>query len=128
MILGPMMMLSKRGRKMWFAVRSVVTAIVCIVVAIILHKAAIPALISKGELPESNMSDLTHLVVDNHQWLPWVPVPALILGFAAVVLRPLRGLLVPFAVLASLVAVVVIIGSLIVVMMPMYQSINDLNR
>ena len=122
-----MLFMLKRGRRsLWFAVRSVATAVVCIVVAIILHKIAIPALDNMSDQLETNVPTVTYLIIDNHQWLPWIPVPALVVGIAAVILCPMRCILTPVAVITSLIAVIIVIGSLIVVMMPMYLTMNDL--
>ena len=106
---------------MWLAVRSVATAVCCIVAAIILHKTALPALAGTIGQIKTNVPEVTHLVIDNHQWLPWIPVPALIIGIAAVILRPIRSILAPLAAITSLIAVIVIVGSLVVAMMPMYR-------
>ncbi|MHC4442594.1 MAG: hypothetical protein ACYTF1_10025 [Planctomycetota bacterium] len=105
---------------MWLAVRSVATAVIAIVVAIILHKTAIPALVGNYDSNSSNVSTFTQLVIDNQQLLPWIPVPALIVGITAVAIRHSRGILAPVAAITSLIAVIVIVGSLIAVMMPMY--------
>ena len=112
---------------MWLAVRAVATAIVGIGAAVILNKMAIPALAGQIDQFGSDISPMYKWVMSNHHWLPWIPLPALVLGLAAIMLRSLRNILAPLAAFVSLIAFIVIIGSLVVAMMPMYSMPKSFN-
>ncbi|UCD27597.1 MAG: hypothetical protein JSV03_10820 [Planctomycetota bacterium] len=121
-MLGLFMLSGRKSWPIWLAVRSVATSVVGIVVAVILSKLAMPALADQvKELDAAAVPTITEYVLENHVWLPWTPIPALILGVSAIVFRYLRTMLAPIAAITSVAAFVVIVGSLIVVMMPIYS-------
>jgi len=111
---------------MWLAMRSLVTAIGGIAAAFVLSSLAMPHLADHIKEMGADAPQMTRFVMENHRYLPIVPIPALVLGIAAVVFRSLRTLLAPLAAVASIMALVVVVGSLVVAMMPLYSMPKDL--
>ena len=110
----------------WLALRSVLTAGMAIVVAIILNRTAMPRLTAETPTTHANLpSGLSCLLVGRHL-LPWIPVPGLLLGLAALALRPLRPILAVLAAIGCLIAVVLIVGALIGALAPLYQAPAEL--
>ena len=110
----------------WLALRSVFTAGMAIVVAIILNRTAMPRLAAEAPTTHVNLpAGLSCLLVGRHL-LPWIPVPGLLLGLAALLLRPLRPILAALAAIGCLIAVVLIVGALIGALAPLYQAPAEL--
>ena len=85
-----------------------------------------PTLSKETSEAVSRLPVYLHWFVGLRDWLLYVPIPGLVLGVAALILRPLRPLLAPLAALASLLAVAVIVGTLVIALVPMYQVPADL--
>jgi hypothetical protein len=111
---------------MWLAVRSTATAVTGIVVAMTLGSTALPKL--SEELKASDLQPPAPLgvLVANPQALPMLPVPGLLLGIAAIVLRPFRGPLAILSAIAATAAMVLIVGALIGSLAPMYSMSVDM--
>jgi len=109
------------------AVRSILIAACALFAAYIVDTRALPTLSKETGEAVSHLPTYLRWLVGLRGWLLYVPIPGLVLGVAAVVLRPLRPLLAPLAALASLLAVAVIVGALVVALLPMYQVPADLD-
>jgi hypothetical protein len=109
------------------AVRATMTAAGAIVAAMIFESAAMPKL--QGELKAMNLRPPAGLawVVPFQGHLRYVPIPALVLGIAAIALRPLRRPLAIAAMALALLAVVILVGSLVAAIAPMYQMPAELS-
>ena len=109
------------------AVRATLTAVVAIVAAGVFESRAQSKL--QGELTGMHLQPPASLgwlgVFQGH--LQYVPVPALLLGVAALVLRPLRPILAPLAMVATLLAVLIVVGSLLAAMAPLYRMPAELD-
>ena len=119
-----------RGRRSsfwtWLAFRSIIAAALAIVVAIIVNRTAMPKLTTEAPTAQSDLPlGLTGLVA-HRGLLPLVPVPGLLLGIAALVLRPLRPLLAILATIGCVLAVVLILGTLVGALAPLYQAPAEL--
>ena len=106
----------------WMAFRSAVTGAVSIVAGCVVQTTALPALTRQvAELsPEEQAPAEWALAASD--WLPFFGVPALLLGLAAIAMRPLRPVLAVLATLASLAAIAAIAATLIGSMLPLYQQ------
>jgi len=119
-----------RSRRVSFSTRlawrSTFTAAVAIVVAIVLTQTALPKLANevggtKADLPVA----ITRLVV-SPGLLPYLPAPAFLLGFAALVFCPLRPVLALLSAATCLIAIIVLVMTLVAAMIPLYQVSQDL--
>lgn len=113
---------------LWLAIRSTITAIGAIVAAVVLESTALPKL--EGELKAMQAQPPAALawVTPFQGHLRFVPVPALLLGVAAIVLRPLRRPLAILATIFSILAVAILVGSLVAALAPMYQMPRELQN
>jgi hypothetical protein len=109
------------------AFRATLTATVAIVAAVIIESTAMPKL-------ETELKGLQRQPPTSLKWagafqgrLRYVPVPALVLGIAAIASRRLRPVLAGLATAASLVALVIVVGSLVAALAPMYQIPAELD-
>ena len=108
------------------AMRATLTSIVAIVAAVVIESTALPKL--EGELKGLGRQQPAAL-----KWagvfqgrLRYVPVPALVLGLAALALPTLRPVLAVLAMGALALAMVIVVGSLVGSLAPMYQVPEDL--
>lgn len=118
------------GRRVKFSTRlawrSTLTAAVAIVVGVVLARTALPKLASESDGAKTSLpAGLSRLVV-KPVLLPYVPVPALLLGIGSLVLRPLRPVLAPLSALLSILAIAILVATLIAAMMPLYQVSHDM--
>jgi hypothetical protein len=111
---------------MWLAVRSTATAVTGIVVAMFIGSAALPKMAAELQASELQPPAPLGVLVANPQALPMLPVPGLLLGIGAILLRPLRGPLAILAAIASTLAMVLIVGTLVGALVPMYNIPVDL--
>jgi hypothetical protein len=109
------------------AFRSTLIAACALVAAYIVDTRALPTLSKEMGEAVSRLPVYLRWLVGLRDWLLYVPIPGLVLGLAALILRPLRSLLAPLAALASLLAVAAIVGTLVVTLMPIYQVPADLD-
>ncbi len=117
----------RRGSwSMWLAVRATTTAVIGIIVALVLQSAALPKLHSESKKLDRHTPSALEWVSVRPAVLPFLPVPAIILGVAAMFLRPVRGVLAALAALLTVIAMVFIVGSLVAGLAPMYQMPPDL--
>jgi hypothetical protein len=118
-----------RRRGQWFtrlAFKSTTTSILAIVAAYIVNAMAFPALEREHAEAAKNSSPVLRGLLELRPLLMFLPLPGLVLGVAAIVLRPLRPLLAPLALVASILAVAAIVGVLVAGLAPMYQMPTDL--
>ena len=120
-----MMLMRRRSFGIWLAVRSIVTAVGASVVAVILNHTAMPNLLDGLRDSGQDVPQWLQQVVDLQPLLPWVGVPGVIFGIAAMVLRPLRTPLALLAGLLSVVAIVLVVATLVAAMIPFYQGSQD---
>lgn len=107
----------------WLAFRSTVTAAAAIAAGWVVKATALPAL--TREVGEGGVAStpLPEWVLALGDWLPLVGVPGLVLGLAAIRLRRFRPPLAVLATIASVGAIVAIVGTLIGLMLPFYQQV-----
>jgi hypothetical protein len=121
------MMLMRRGSfGVWLAVRSIVTAAAASVVAIVLNRTAMPKLLDELRDSGTDAPSWLQTIVEFQPLLPWVGVPGVILGIAALMLRPLRKPLALLAGLVSVTAIALVVATLVAAMIPFYQSSHDM--
>jgi hypothetical protein len=120
------MMLTRRGSfGIWLAVRSIVTAAAASVVAIVLNHTAMPSLLEELRDSDMDVPQWLEMIVGFQPLLPWVGLPGVILGIAALMLRPLRKPLALLASLLSVAAIALVVATLVSAMIPFYQSSHD---
>ncbi len=109
------------------AMSATLTSLCAIVAAVVFESKAMPKL--QGELQSMHLRTPAALkwVAPFQGHLRYVPVPALVLGIAALALRPFRPVLAPLAMAATLAAVAILVGSLVAVIAPMYQMPGELS-
>ncbi len=110
----------------WLAFRSTLTAASAIVVGWIVKTTALPAVAKQAsELGTGGLASSDWLVLAR-DLLPFVGVPGLVLGIAAIAMRPFRPALALLAAFASVAAIIVIVGTLVASILPMYEMPADL--
>ena len=112
---------------LWLAIRATITAAGAIVAAIIFETTAMPKL--QGELKEMKLKPppgLTWVTPFQHH-LRYVPAPALAFGIAALALRPFRRPLAIVAMVLTLAAVAILVGSLLAALIPLYTGAADMS-
>lgn len=97
------------------------------IVAVLLNRVAIPPLLEQHKAAGATVEGWSKFLLDHHDLLPYVAVPGVVLGLAAIYLRPLRGLLAFLATLATLAAVGALLATLLAGMAPLYQIPADMN-
>ena len=125
---GPQFPMPRR-RGAWptrLAYRATITSILALVAAYVVQTAAMPVLDREYADAAKHLSPLPRGLLDLRGWLMFLPIPGLALGLAAIVLRSLRPLLAPLALLASVLAIAAIVGVLVAGLAPMYQMPADL--
>jgi hypothetical protein len=115
------------GFSTWLAFRSTFMAVMAIVAAVILNQTALPKLALELGSPQVNLPGGLERLLARPAVLPYLPVPGLVLGIGALVLRPLRPILAVLSAGASLIAFLLIVGTLIVSMLPLYHVPKDLS-
>ena len=105
----------------WLAVRSLLTGIVAIVVALVLQSTALPKVAEESKGLSNGAAPALAWVPSVARVLPLVPAPAIALAAAALLSHTCRGPLAMLAALAAIVAIVTIVGTLIAAMLPLYQ-------
>jgi len=116
-----MIFLTQRNWSAYLAGKAIALSVVAIGAAVVLTRMALPRLIESLNGAGREVSPLIALGLEHRSLLPFLPIPGLLLGVAAFILRPLRS---PLAILAMIVAVVstaAIIGLLLGSMAPLYQ-------
>ncbi len=108
------------------AFRSTLTSALAIVAAYIVKTMALPALGKETEDAASAIPADWRWLLSLRDYLLFLPIPGLVLGVAAIALRPLRPLLAPLALVAAVLAVVAIAGSLVVTLAPLYRVSGEL--
>ncbi len=108
------------------AVRSVLTCVVAIVVGVMVSSSALPKLEREVKEAGGHRSPVMRKLVESRSLLPFAPVPGLLLGIAALVLRPLRAPLALAAMLATVACVGLLIATLGAAMAPLYDVPADL--
>jgi len=109
------------------ALRSMATAVTAIAAGWAVQAKALPVLTGEvNALGTRGAVDLSSLAAVG-PWLPFAGVPGLVLGIAAMLMKPLRPVLAILAVLASLAAVVLVVGSLVASLAPTYNMPRDLD-
>ena len=105
----------------WLAFRSTATAASALVAAFILRSTALPKL--GGEMSDLGVGppEAASWLVGMRDWLVILPLPGLILGIGAIVMRSVRPVLAVFAALASAAAILLIVATLAASLVPMYQ-------
>ncbi len=118
----------RRGRfATRLAVRSILTGVVAIIVGYFVQSTALNRIRQEEVKPAVNLPPVVSTIAANPGVLPFLPVPGIILGVAAMILRPLRGILASLAALMVALSIAAIIGSLVVALAPMYQMPDDLD-
>lgn len=128
MFLTPALTRRRRGGLgLYLALRSTFTAAGVIVAAIVLETTAMPKL--QGEVTAMKLKAPPGLswVAPFQPHLRYVAVPGLALGIAAIALRPFRRPLALAATAFTLAAVVILVGSFVALLAPLYQSAADMN-
>lgn len=107
------------------ALRSVLLSAMAIAVASIVS-GALPKLTAESKGLDATPVPAGQYLVAIQDVLPFVPVPGLVFGLAALLFRPLRPIFAVLATVASVAALVLIAGSLLTALAPMYQMPKDL--
>jgi hypothetical protein len=110
----------------WLAFRSLATAIGAMAAALILNSTALPKLDAEAAEAQSRQPQLIQKLIELRPAVVYIPVPALLAAIAAIVFRPLRPVLAPIAALASVMAILLVVGSLVAGLAPMYALPADL--
>jgi hypothetical protein len=118
--------MGRRGWAGYLAGKAVALSLAAIVAAFILNRVALPKLAETLHEMHKQPTPFIAFGLQHHGLLPFLPVPGLILGIAAFVLRPLRSLLAPLALLAAVLATGVIVAMLLGSMAPLYEVPRDL--
>lgn len=116
------------GWWLWLSGRAVALAVVSGVVAYILQELTLPRLAEEGFSLDPSASGLPDWIENIQGFLLYTPVPGLCLGVAAFIFRPFRRSLSILAILASLAALVLVVGTLVAALAPMYSSAEQLLR
>ncbi len=111
----------------WLAVRSLLTGIVAVVVAVVLQSTALPRVAEESKGLSDGAAPALAWIPTVARVLPLVPAPAVVLAVAALMSRTFRGPLATLAALAAAVALVTIVGTLIAAMLPLYQMPTDMD-
>lgn len=108
------------------AIRATVTAAAAIVAAVTIESSALPRLQAESKgLKAAPPATLKWLgAFQDH--LPYVPVPAVLLGAAAIGFRPARPALAVAASAASVLSLFIIVATLVAAMAPLYNAPRDL--
>lgn len=121
MYFGSLFMRRRKSWPVWLAVRSVLTSIMAIIVAVVVNTLASPMLAKQTSELGLDAPGWASMITQMKGVLLFVPVPGLCLGIAALSFRSLRPVLAPLAAIATLLAVMLIVGSLVAAILPMYQ-------
>lgn len=116
----------RRRRATWgtrLAVRSLMTAGVALVAAIAVKSTALPAILREMEPGQGRLGIAGLDLQTLSDWLVLIPVPAIGLAIAALILRPLRPVLAILATLASAGAFAAIVLTLVLALAPMYRPV-----
>ncbi|GMU23891.1 MAG: hypothetical protein AMXMBFR13_39690 [Phycisphaerae bacterium] len=111
----------------WLAFRSTITAIGAIIVAVVLNNTALPKLDAEVKGVDQKPAALAQYTAQAPRYLPLIPVPAVVFGVAAILLRPFRGPLAILAAIGSVIAIVAIVGTLITALAPLYSLPRELD-
>lgn len=117
---------SRRSTRLAF--RSTVTAVMVLVAAYVVQSRALPALSERTGEPGRGTPAALSWLTGLQGWLMYLPLPGLILGFAAIAMRRLRPILSPLAALATLAAVVALVATLAASLVPLYQLPKEFIR
>lgn len=112
------------GRRNWSAYlagKAVAISLVAIVAGVVLNRMALPRLSDALHDLHRQPSPLIAFGLNHRALLPFLPVPGLLLGVSAFVLRPLRPILAPAAMLAAVAATGAIVAMLLGSMAPLYE-------
>jgi hypothetical protein len=106
---------------MFSLIRSTLTAGVALAMGVFLQNTALPKLAAEREGLEARLPEGLAWMALAPGWTIKAPLAALVICIVAMVLKPLRPILVIPAMLASLFAVLVIAFTVMAALMPMYQ-------
>lgn len=113
---------TRRAFGVWLAVRSIVTAAAASIVAVVLNQTAMPKLIDELNESGADVPSWLEKIIQFQPLLPWVGLPGVVLGTAALTLRSLRNPLAFLAGLLSVTAIALVVATLVAAMIPFYQS------
>ena len=116
------MLTRRRSFGLWLAVRSIITAAAASAVAIVLSHTAMPKLIHELRDSGADVPSWLEKIVEFQPLLPWVGLPGVVVGIAALMLRPFRKPLALLAGVLSVAAIVLVVTTLVAAMIPFYQS------
>jgi hypothetical protein len=97
-----------------------------IVAAMALSRVALPTLVESLSGMGNQPPEWVLIALQYRSELPLLPLPGLILGVAAIMLRPLRGVLAVAAMLAAGLATAIIVAMLIGSLAPFYDASGGL--
>jgi hypothetical protein len=97
-----------------------------IVAAMVLSRMALPMLVDSLSGMDKEPADWILIALQYSNGLPLLPVPGLVLGVAAMMLRPLRGVLAVLAMIASGLSAAIIVAMLMGTLAPFYDTSGGL--
>jgi len=109
------------GWSLWLAIRATFTGAMALVALMVVRSTAWPRLTREYAADSGPPAPVAWLLA-NPQWLIVLPMPAIALGLAALIMPAVRG---PLAILASAAALLTVIGViaiLVAALLPMYQA------
>jgi hypothetical protein len=112
---------------LWLAVRSTTTAAIALGAALMLQSTALPRLTEERQAAGDASARAGGWMDAIGARLAYVPLPALAVGVAAIGFRAARPVLAIVAALLALAAVVLVLGTLITALAPMYQIPRELD-
>jgi len=115
-----------RNWSVYLAFKAVAISLAAIVAAIALSRLALPKLVEAMHGMGTKPPDWVLLALDYRSELPLLPVPGLLLGIAAILFRPFRGLLAIVALLAAALVTLAIVAMLIGSLTPFYDPTGAL--
>lgn len=104
------------------ALRSTLTAVATIVAGITLSSTALSKLPGEISKLPGPAAESAQKIIALQGYIPWLGVPALVLGIAAMAFKPWRPVLAVLAAVASAAAAIAIVATLVGAMMPLYQQ------
>lgn len=105
----------------YLAAKAITISLVAIGAAVVLSRMALPRMtLLLGEMG-AKPPDWALAALSYQAELPLLPVPALLLGIAALMFRRVRGLLAGLAMLAAVAATAAIVAMLVGSLMPFYN-------
>jgi hypothetical protein len=111
-----------RSSGAYLAFKAIAVSLAAIVAAMVLSRMALPKLVEAMHGLGSKPPDWVLLALDYRNELPLLPVPGLLLGIAAIMFRPFRGVLAVAALLAAGLATFAIVAMLIGCLAPFYDA------